>query len=390
MPVTPKSSGKKRKAEKESVDVVPPSAKRKRVSFGPKLSPELFVKKLPPSTPVRRGALPPQVIESPKPAQSPLLKRRSVAAPKTSPIKEETTVTPKVTPAKKQSPAQKKAGRSRSVSPAKKNDSPAKGRKSMPAKAVASEQTTPKAKSPSPRRASKSADSLPQAETPARSRSTSPAKSSSKKASPRSRSTTPAKESPKSSRKSAAASAELLSADPSSERSPSPRKSTSPFKREQSPAQKTSPAKASSAKKASPKAKKAGRKSAGDANLKGIKRLMKTPKNKNNSNALDISLTSFADLVSSPALATPPSARSKTKSASPIAVAALVSATPEVIKMSAKKLKSAKKTPKTPRGGKNLKRKRSSTGFVAAKKMKLAPPEVISPPVAIKKAVALR
>ena len=86
------SSSKKRKlSEKEAES---PIAKRKRVSFGPKLSPELFVKKLPPSTPVRRGALPPRLPETKDCMSTPqsLLKRKSAAATTQGSIKEESPV----------------------------------------------------------------------------------------------------------------------------------------------------------------------------------------------------------------------------------------------------------------------------------------------------------
>ena len=45
---------------KEAESGETPGAKRKRVSFGPYVSPEYFDKTLPPSTPVRKGAEPPR------------------------------------------------------------------------------------------------------------------------------------------------------------------------------------------------------------------------------------------------------------------------------------------------------------------------------------------
>ncbi|XP_061088273.1 proliferation marker protein Ki-67 isoform X2 [Conger conger] len=54
---TPTSS-KKRKSEKLESDLPGPQLKRKRVSFGGQLSPELFDKRLPPDSPLRRGATP--------------------------------------------------------------------------------------------------------------------------------------------------------------------------------------------------------------------------------------------------------------------------------------------------------------------------------------------
>ncbi|KAJ8365507.1 hypothetical protein SKAU_G00143380 [Synaphobranchus kaupii] len=55
---TPKSSGKKRKSEKLGSDLPGPQLKRKRVSFGGQLSPELFDRSLPPNSPLRKGATP--------------------------------------------------------------------------------------------------------------------------------------------------------------------------------------------------------------------------------------------------------------------------------------------------------------------------------------------
>lgn len=55
---TSTSSGKKRKSGKLESDLPGPQLKRKRVSFGGQLSPELFDKRLPPNSPLRRGATP--------------------------------------------------------------------------------------------------------------------------------------------------------------------------------------------------------------------------------------------------------------------------------------------------------------------------------------------
>ncbi|NXE13954.1 KI67 protein, partial [Lophotis ruficrista] len=45
--------------KRKSGELVPqPSGKRKRVSFGGHLSPELFDKSLPPNSPLKRGAIP--------------------------------------------------------------------------------------------------------------------------------------------------------------------------------------------------------------------------------------------------------------------------------------------------------------------------------------------
>ncbi|KFV20247.1 Antigen KI-67, partial [Tauraco erythrolophus] len=43
---------------KSGDSLLQPSGKRKRVSFGGHLSPELFDKSLPPNSPIKRGAIP--------------------------------------------------------------------------------------------------------------------------------------------------------------------------------------------------------------------------------------------------------------------------------------------------------------------------------------------
>lgn len=117
-----KRSGEKRK----STDNIAPSAKKKRISFGPQLSPEMFDKKLPPMTPVRRGTAPrrlsePIQIDSPKS----LLKRKSIAVvSKESTIVEESPrkESPvKVTPGKK-SPKSTKSPKSVGKKSPKKSD----------------------------------------------------------------------------------------------------------------------------------------------------------------------------------------------------------------------------------------------------------------------------
>ncbi|KAJ8404839.1 hypothetical protein AAFF_G00332260 [Aldrovandia affinis] len=54
----PPRSGKKRRSEKLESDLPTPRLKRKRVSFGTQLSPELFDKRLPPNSPLRKGSTP--------------------------------------------------------------------------------------------------------------------------------------------------------------------------------------------------------------------------------------------------------------------------------------------------------------------------------------------
>lgn len=52
------TSSKKRKSGGLDSDMPTPFPKKKRVSFGGQLSPELFDKRLPPDSPLRRGATP--------------------------------------------------------------------------------------------------------------------------------------------------------------------------------------------------------------------------------------------------------------------------------------------------------------------------------------------
>ena len=103
-----------------------------------------------------------------------------------------------------------------------------------------------------------------------------------------------------------------------------------------------------------------------------MKKLLKTPKNVNNSNAADISFTGVSDLLKSPIVSSPASARSKAKkSVSPV-----------------KSVQPLSMPSKTPRGGKNLKRKRSSPIQMNVKRMKMGTPA--KPSAEISKAVVLR
>lgn len=94
--------------KRKSTDDLWSMAKRKRVSFGPNLSPEQFNKFLPPSTPIQKGATPRRISEPFKevPSAKSLLKRKSLALLKQkSPIREEDSckTSPKAT---KNSPTQ--------------------------------------------------------------------------------------------------------------------------------------------------------------------------------------------------------------------------------------------------------------------------------------------
>ena len=150
---TPVSSKKRR-----SIDDIAPSAKRKRVSFGPQLSPEHFDKHLPPRTPLRRGATPSSLsslTESPMVAGLIKKQRHSLAATAIQELSEELEKTPKVSksPKSKASPAKSPAKSPKS--PAKSPKSPAKSPKS-PAKSPKSPAKSPKSPAKSPKSPAKS------------------------------------------------------------------------------------------------------------------------------------------------------------------------------------------------------------------------------------------
>lgn len=144
LPKTPASSGKKRK----STETLESRSKKARVSFGPKLSPEHFLKTLPPSTPVRKGATPKRPGAGAE-SLKPLLKRKSIAASQKSPIKEES-------PFKAKSPGRspKAGGRSprspKGVKSPKANKSPIASPKTPGQnKSVEEKPTSPRTRSPS-------------------------------------------------------------------------------------------------------------------------------------------------------------------------------------------------------------------------------------------------
>lgn len=72
----PVKVAKKRKSDELGKDLPMSNMKRKRVSFGGHLSPELFDKRLPPDSPLRKGAAPRRSLSLYKPKQS-LLRRAS-------------------------------------------------------------------------------------------------------------------------------------------------------------------------------------------------------------------------------------------------------------------------------------------------------------------------
>ncbi|KAM9716947.1 proliferation marker protein Ki-67 isoform 2-T2 [Menidia menidia] len=134
---------KKRKSGELGTDLPTQPMKRKRVSFGTHLSPELFDKRLPPDSPLRKGATPRRSLSLFKTKQA-LLRRVSVIGL----LKEQS-------PVKKNSPSPKKPPKTQSASP-----------KTPPG------QKLPKSKSPSPKPASpakkspKSRSSSPKAASP--------------------------------------------------------------------------------------------------------------------------------------------------------------------------------------------------------------------------------
>lgn len=72
-----KGTSQKRKSGNLAADLPTAKMKKKRVSFGGHLSPELFDKRLPPDSPLRKGATPRRSLCLLKPKQS-LLRRASV------------------------------------------------------------------------------------------------------------------------------------------------------------------------------------------------------------------------------------------------------------------------------------------------------------------------
>ncbi|KAK5607853.1 hypothetical protein CRENBAI_010112 [Crenichthys baileyi] len=142
---SPKTSGsaekvkvsKKRKSEELGTDLPIPNMKRKRVSFGGHLSPELFDKCLPPDSPLRKGATPRRSLSVSK-AKLSLLRRASVIGL----LKEQRTPSPKKLFKKSASPK---------TSPGKslpKSRSPSQAKKSPQSKSTSPKATSPRGKSP--------------------------------------------------------------------------------------------------------------------------------------------------------------------------------------------------------------------------------------------------
>lgn len=122
-------------------------SKRKRVSFGGQLSPELFDKRLPPDSPLRRGAQTPRRSLGPSQKPQSLLRRASTIGLMALRLKEMVPESskPQRSPAKKASPKQAAAAK-KSPSPAKR--SPGTKAKTPSPKPRKSPSGTPKASSP--------------------------------------------------------------------------------------------------------------------------------------------------------------------------------------------------------------------------------------------------
>ncbi|XP_024659260.2 proliferation marker protein Ki-67 isoform X10 [Maylandia zebra] len=223
-----KEVSKKRKSGELGEDVPKQQAKRKRVSFGGYLSPELFDKRLPPDSPLRKGATPRRSLSLLRPKQS-LLRRASVigllkeGSPRAKSPAKTKTPSPKKSPSKKM--ASPKTPTSGKKSPKSRSPSP---------KAASPAKKSPKSRSPSPAKSPKSRSPSPAKKSPKSPKSGSPSPA---KKSPKSRSPSPAKKSPKSPKSRSPSPAKKSPKSPKS-RSPSPAKK-SPKSRSPSPAKKS-------------------------------------------------------------------------------------------------------------------------------------------------------
>ncbi|XP_005721694.1 proliferation marker protein Ki-67 [Pundamilia nyererei] len=177
-----KEVSKKRKSGELGEDVPKQQAKRKRVSFGGYLSPELFDKRLPPDSPLRKGATPRRSLSLLRPKQS-LLRRASVIGLLNVRMGSLKSPSPAKSPKSRSPSPAEKSPKSRSPSPAKKSPKSPKSRSPSPAK---KSPKSPKSRSPSP---------SPKAASPAnkspKSRSASPKATANK--SPKSKSPSPAR-----------------------------------------------------------------------------------------------------------------------------------------------------------------------------------------------------
>lgn len=147
---TPKSSekgtekSKKRRSEELAADLPTQEMKRKRVSFGGHLSPELFDKRLPPDSPLRKGATPRRSLCLYKPKES-LLRRASVIGLLKECDHERHVESPKTkSPGKMRTPSPKKSPKGASPK------TPTSGKKSPKAQSPSQRAQSPKSKTPSP------------------------------------------------------------------------------------------------------------------------------------------------------------------------------------------------------------------------------------------------
>ncbi|XP_054913537.1 proliferation marker protein Ki-67 [Poeciliopsis prolifica] len=300
---SPKNSGsaekakmsKKRKSEELGKDLLIPNLKRKRVSFGGHLSPELFDKRLPPDSPLRKGASPRRSLSLYKPKLS-LLRRASVIGL----LKEQRTSSPKFKKsASPKTPTGKASPKSRSISPGEKSPrSKSASPKATPGnkspKAASPAQKTPKSRSTSPKASSpaqktpKSRSTSPKAASPAqktpKSRSTSPKAASPAQKTPKSRSTSPKAASP--AQKTPKSRSTSPKAASPAQKTPKSR-STSP--KAASPAQKTPKSRSTSPKAASPAQKTPKSRS---TSPKAASPAQKTPKSRSTSPKALTSITS--------------------------------------------------------------------------------------------------
>lgn len=423
LPTSHASSGKKRK----STESLESRSKRARVSFGPKLSPEHFLKTLPPSTPVRKGATPKRMASNSD--LKPLLKRKSVVTVPKSPIKEES---PQKARSSQKSP---KAGRSpRSPndkkSPQQKTKSPSASPKTAQNKVP--EMTTTTSRSPVQSRSlAKSAtptsslktpmNKLPKAK-PSTPRSASPKTPSNKSqviaVSPVA---TPAKPSPKSPTRSQSPKTKATpkstpkKSSPTKAKSPVSKISPNSLKKDksmdesfgldglfQTPNLVTSTPAAGSKKKRksavlnSTQSKKniETKRRASTGNLGGVKRLLKTPKR-----LPDTSFTGIAALMKTP---TAVSAKKTTPKIVSMKTPADISYTGIATMMKTPKTASSKKTPtmKTPKTASAKKTPKVKSAkpsadtsysgiadMMATPKQKLTPTRKNSPKVVVSPAV---
>ncbi|KAM9558502.1 proliferation marker protein Ki-67 isoform 2-T3 [Salvelinus alpinus] len=222
------SSAKKRKSGDLETEFPTPLCKRKRVSFGGHLEPELFDKRLPPDSPLCKGATPGRrSLCAPKMKQSLLRRASAIGLIKEHEHSAPESLSVKGSPGKKASPKTPSPAK-KSTKATAKTPSPAKKSPKASAKTPSPAKKSPKAsaKTPSPAKKSPKAS----AKTP------SPAKKSPKESA---KTPSPAKKSPKESAKTPSPAKKSTKA-----KSPSPGKEKTPktVVKTPSPARRKSPA----------------------------------------------------------------------------------------------------------------------------------------------------